>query len=168
MSRRWRTINDGAGVANERLHRPSRARRGSAYVLILMVSMIVMVIGLSGVLTSRVQHRGAQATSEMAEARFYALSAIDMGLYLMQGDPSVWRNNFKVGILPTDMSIGNGTMSLVAVDPVDGDFANNIDDPVVLSGIGISGAARHKAQVTIVFTGATPDFEPGSWKQVVD
>ena len=59
-------------------------------------------------------------------------------------------------------------MTLLATDPVDGNLTNNAADPVLFTAIGVDGAARHKLQVTITFTGGVADFQPGSWKQVVD
>lgn len=154
---RRRTIRSGAPE-----------RRGSAYVLVLSVSMIVVVIGLSGLMVSRIEQRGATAVSDMTAARTYALAAVEMGLFAIEADPLNWRNSFDLGNLPTDMPIAGGTLTLLATDPVDGDFTNNAVDPVLFTAIGVDGAARHKLQVTITFIGGVADFQPGSWKQVVD
>lgn len=144
------------------------ARRGSVYLLVLGVSMIVVVIGLSGLMVSRIEQRSASAVSDMTQARLHALAAIEMGMFLIDANPLSWRDSFKAGVLPTDMPLGNGTLTLQAADPVDGDLTNNTVDPVLFTGIGIDGGARHKLQVTITFTGGVAEFQPGSWKQVVD
>ena len=144
------------------------ARRGSVYLIVLSVSMIVLVIGLSGLMVSRIEQRSASAVSDMTQARLHALAAIEMGMFLIDADPLGWRASFDAGVLPTDMPLGNGTLTLQAADPVDGDLTNNETDPVLFTGIGIDGGARHKLQVTITFTGGVAEFQPGSWKQVVD
>ncbi len=170
----WSTNARWAGLRKHKPMRPSsarsrpRARRGSVYLLVLSVSMIVVVIGLSGLMVSRIEQRSASAVSDMTQARLHALAAVEMGMFLMEADALNWRESFKIGVLPTDMPLGNGTLTLEAADPVDGDLTNNQADLVLFTGIGIEGAARHKLQVTITFTGGVADFQPGSWKQVVD
>ncbi|MCH8259366.1 MAG: hypothetical protein IIC46_04080 [Planctomycetes bacterium] len=163
--------------AGPRKHTPMRrpsarsragARRGSVYLLVLSVSMIVLVIGLSGLMVSRIEQRSASAVSDMTQARLHALAAIEMGMFEIEDYPSSWRDRFDAGILPTDMPLGNGYLTLEAADPVDGDLINNTVDPVLFTGIGIEGGARHKLQVTITFTGGVTEFQPRSWKQVVD
>ena len=163
--------------AGPRKHTPMRppsarsrapARRGSVYLIVLSVSMIVLVIGLSGLMVSRIEQRSASAVSDMTHARLHALAAVEIGMYLIEANPLSWRESFKAGVLPTDMPLGNGTLTLEAADPVDGDLTNNTVDPVLFTGIGIEGGARHKLQVTITFAGGVANFQPGSWKQVVD
>ena len=163
--------------AGPRKHKPmrppsarsrARARRGSVYLIVLSVSMIVLVIGLSGLMVSRIEQRSASAVSDMTQARLHAVAAVEMGMFQIEDYPSSWRDRFDAGILPTDMPLGNGTLTLQVVDPVDGDLTNNETDPVLCTGIGIEGGARHKLQVTITFTGGVAEFQPGSWKQVVD
>ena len=159
-------LSTNAQWLNRRKHKPMRRR--SVYLLVLGVSMIVLVIGLSGLMVSRIEQRSASAVSDMTQARLHALAAVEMGLFLMEADPLTWRDDFKAGVLPTDMPLGNGTLTLQVVDPVDSNLTSNATDPVLFTGIGIAGGARHKLQVTITFTGGVTEFQPGSWKQVVD
>jgi len=144
------------------------ARRGSSYLLVLCVSMIIALIGLSGLIAARIEYEMATTTSDAASARSYAISAIEMGLYEIDADPLNWRKSFDGGTMPTDMPIGDGTMTLQAMDPVDADMLSNITDPIRLTGIGAKGNAIHKVQVTVIFVNGMPDFMPGSWKQIVD
>lgn len=143
-------------------------RRGSTYILVLGISMMVTLIGITGLLMAQVQRHIVKATTDMTEARFHAISAIDYGLKMIQADPTLERSNFRDGIFPTDIPIGKGTMSLIATDPVDDDPTDNTTDPLVLQGIGMQGDAVHMVEVTVTFTGGRVDFEPGSWMQVVN
>ena len=170
-------LSTDARWAGPRKHTPMRppsarsragARRGSVYLIVLSVSMIVLVIGLSGLMVSRIEQRSASAVSDMTQARLHALAAVEMGMYLIEATPLSWRESFKAGVLPTDMPLGNGTLTLQAADPVDGDLTNNAGDLVLFTSIGMEGGARHKLQVTITFAGGVAEFQPGSWKQVVD
>ena len=144
------------------------ARRGSSYLLVLSVSMIIALIGLSGLIAARIDHKIASSTSDASEARFYALAAIEMGLFAIEEDPLNWRILFHGGALPVDMPIGNGSFSLIVVDPIDSDLRNNFAESILMTGIGTKGLARHKVQVTVEFTGGVLNFKPGSWKQIVD
>ncbi len=144
------------------------ARRGSSYLLVLSISMIVALIGLSGLIAARIDYKIATNTSDSTEARFYALAAIEMGIFALDADPLNWRTSVSGGALPVDMPIGNGTLTLEIVDPLDGVLVNNSAEPILMTGIGKKGIATHKVQVTVVFTGGTANFKPGSWKQVVD
>lgn len=144
------------------------ARRGSSYLLILSVSMIIALIGLSGLIAARIDHKIASTTSDATEARFYALAAIELGIFAIDADPLNWRMAIHNGALPVDMPIGNGSLTLVVVDPFDNDLLNDSAESILMTGIGAKGIARHKVQVTVVFTGGVTSFMPGSWKQVVD
>lgn len=140
-------------------------RRGSVYLIVLGTSTIAMVIGLSALVSTRVRQRTAQGTADFIRARNYALSAVDLGFLHIQQNPTTWRNDFATGNLPTDQSIGRGTLSLVATDPVDADLTNNTTDPVLLTGIGLAGPARYKLQVTLDPNGV---LTPATWRRVVD
>lgn len=143
------------------------ARRGSSYLIVLSVSMIIALIGLSGLIAARIDNRIASTTSDATEARFFALAAIEMGIFAIEDDPLNWRRAFHNGALPVKMPIGSGTLSLLVVDPLDNDLLDNPIDPILMTGIGAKGHAVHKVQVTVLFVGGISNFEPGSWKQIV-
>ena len=148
----------------------SRQVRGSTYVLVLMVSMMVTVIGLSALTASRVQQRSVSGSNDFALARDYALCAIDMGLFAIEQDPTSWRNTFTSPGPPTNVTFGGGLLSLQVVDPGDGSLTNNTSDPIAVTGIGEVGSARVKLQVTVTVdsTSGEASFHPGTWKRVVD
>ncbi len=123
-------------------------RRGSVYLIVLMTSMIVTVIGLSALLVMRVQLRAAANTNDSAQARLFARSGIEMGLLWIQQDPN-WRTKKGNGLWADNVPMGSGTFSLEAFDPVDNDITDSPDDPVILTATGIKGQSRHKLQVTL-------------------
>lgn len=123
-------------------------RRASIYVAVLGYAAIVTVIGLSALLAIRVQRRSAEGESDLAEARLYARSAIELGMWLVNNDPN-WRSTQSIGAWATDEAIGTGTYSLEAADPNDSDLANSITDSLLLTSTGSSGVARHRTQVTL-------------------
>lgn len=128
--------------------------------------MMVTVIGVSTLMLVRVQRRVSDGYSDLANARFYAQSAIEFGLVKINRDAS-WKNNLGSGMWATGIPIGCGTFSLEATYLPDGD-ADPKNDPVQLTGTGVCGQATHYTSVTVLVQGKTLATSPGSWKQVVN
>src|SRR5438552_298312 len=76
--------------------RRKRPRRGSVYIAIVSISMLVAVIGVGSLLAVRSQSKGADASNDALEARVYAASAVEIGKQLMYSDSS-WRTNHSNG-----------------------------------------------------------------------
>jgi len=126
---------------------PSR-RRGSAYLIVIAVAMIVATLGLGTMLAIRAQLRSAHSLGDAAEARLYALSAIELARLWISQDPQ-WRINRTTGVWAANQQIGSGTYTLEAADPVDGNLANRPHDPLVVKATGVKGHARQRVQVTL-------------------
>jgi len=139
-------------------------RRGSVYILVLGASLIVATIGISALMAARVQRRAVVITADMTQARENARVAIDRALWDIKVNPSSWRSSLAGGSYSSG-TLGGGTLSLTAVDPVDGNLTNNNTDPVVLTGTGNVGQATYILEVTL-----NPDgtINPGTWKRVVN
>jgi hypothetical protein len=118
-------------------------------VVVLGTAMLVTVIGLSALTALRIERRYAEGTSDLAQARIFARSAIEMGLYRIDIDPD-WRTNNPNGVWIGKQTIGKGAYTLEGVDPADSDLTDWDADPVTLIGTGLSGAATYKLQVTVV------------------
>lgn len=150
------------------IHNHHHNHRGTAYIVVLATSMIITVVGLSAMVAGRVQHRVAGSTRDFAEARLYAMSAVDLGFLLIEQNPpdTNWRNLLgnNGGFPIQDRTIGRGRLTLQAQDPLDGDL-NNGPDPVFLTGIGELGDTRYKLQVQLDGSGSPV---PGTWQRVVD
>jgi Tfp pilus assembly protein PilX len=143
------------------------AERGSVYVAVLVATMIVSVIGLSALKAMRSQQRASQGEADFVEAKFYAQSAIDMGLFDMSAD-SNWRNDYPNGNWWTDQPIAAGKYTLNVVDPADGNFKNGTSsDPVQLTGTGTKGNSKYLLQVTVQKQSGTMQVVAGTWKRVV-
>ncbi len=115
-------------------------RRASVYIALLGVSMVVTVIGLSALTAARIQRYAAEATNDIAEARFYAQSATDLALFRISGDPQ-WRYRYSNDVWTTDQAIGRGTFSFKLVDELDGSLTNDPGQPVRLYAMGCVGDA---------------------------
>jgi hypothetical protein len=123
-------------------------RRGSAYVAVLAISMIAGAISIGSIAVVRAQGRTHQANADTAEARLYAQSGIELGKLWISNDSS-WRTNRTNGTWVSDQSIGNGTFTLEANDPVDGNLRNRPNDSIILKSTGRKGQAVQILQVTL-------------------
>ncbi len=135
--------------------RCNRIRRaGSVYLHVLASSLLVTVIGLASLAALRIQMRSARLTTDCAEARTCAISALELGLLYVAQDPN-WRATRANGTWMQDETLGTGRFTLQGVDPTDSVLSDSESEPLVLTGIGMKGIARHKAQVTLL-----PVIEP--------
>ena len=130
-------------------NRHNNARRGSTYMLILGLSLIVTVLALGAIAAVRARSRASLGMEGVAEARLYAHAAIEIGRLRIATNPA-WRNLFPNGVWGANAPVGSGTYTLEGIDPGDGDLADDDADPVVLIGTGRKGPARQKMQVTLV------------------
>jgi len=130
-------------------------RGGTTYVVVLGVATIVSVLGMSGLMVSRLQYRQAVQSRDWTEAGDLALSAIELGILRISQDTS-WRTNFTNNAEITPISFGNGTLSFKLVDAAlglsggDGNLNNNTYDPVRLYGIGRVGSTTRVYSVLLV------------------
>lgn len=129
--------------------RRPRRRRGSLYVSVTFVALIVSLIGLSTLAVIRIERRGRLADADAASAQLYARSAVELGLTRVASDPD-WRFVYKQGAWLTDVPIGSGTYTLEGFDTTDGVLGNDPEHPVRLVGTGKKGEAVQKFEITLV------------------
>lgn len=125
------------------------ARRGSIYLHVLASSLLVAILGLGAMAAVRIQTRSAQLGRDCAQARLCATSAVEAGLLQIK-QSSTWRSAWPNGVWLQDKTLGGGTFTLQGVDPTDGVLSDSEYEPLVLTGTGVKGLARHKTQVTLV------------------
>lgn len=118
------------------------------YVLVLMASLIVATIGFASLQLLRVQGHAGTDTRDFMEARLLARSAVEIGMLRIRNDP-YWRRNLGNGVWITNQTIGSGTFSLSATDPVDSNVAVGENHPVILTGTGQKGNATYKTSVRL-------------------
>jgi hypothetical protein len=124
----------------ERHRQPDRRRLGSAYVMILGVSAVLMVIGLAAVSVARIDNRNVSADNDWSEAQTLALSAAENALARIAVTDD-WRSRLA-GVVTVPM--GHGTMQWQITDDGDGQLADDEQDPVLIVAIGQVGASRYK------------------------
>ncbi|MDH3583124.1 MAG: hypothetical protein OER86_02800 [Phycisphaerae bacterium] len=152
-------------------------QRGSVYVVVLGMAMLVTAIGLSSLLHARVTHRQVMRFHGMDQARVLAGSAIDVGLFLIEQDAAAWQQmlgdaegqtvDLLTGtIVPgaggaSQESLGGGTYSILATFLDDGDPASGADEATLL-GVGRSAGARFLLEVRVDAMG---HVVAGTWRR---
>jgi Carbohydrate binding domain len=123
-------------------------RKGGVYVAVLGSAMIIALLGMCALIGQRIENRLVVASSDIRQAQLNANTAVELALLAIKQDTS-WRTTYSSGTFFTGRSTGNGTCSASAVDPVDGNISSGADDPIVITGIGYSGGAQQRLQVTL-------------------
>jgi hypothetical protein len=110
---------------------PRHARRGVAYVLVLSIALIVTTIGVSTLLLSRTQQRAMRMAEQAAEADLAAQSLADITVFRLANNLS-WRTTYTNNVWTPNEIVGSATFRLRLVDELDGDLADDANDPVRL------------------------------------
>lgn len=148
------------------------ARRGSAYLLVLGVSMVVVMIGVTSSRLMRLRSANARLGEGEVRAEFLARSAADVVLKRLNLDDA-WRDANSSGVWSGDEAIDGGTFRFMLMDE-DGSLGDDAGDRARLHvSATIGGATRifsveveaeGKAQENLLSNGG---FESGtmSWSR---
>ncbi|MCB9844948.1 MAG: carbohydrate binding domain-containing protein [Phycisphaeraceae bacterium] len=115
-------------------------RRGSAYLLVLAVTVLVTATGIGTLLVQRIRTRTAVWSADGQRASAMAASAVEMAAYQLANRAS-WRTGFTSGSWTTAVSIGEGSLSFKLVDEVDGTLSDDSTEPVRVYGRAQVGSA---------------------------
>jgi hypothetical protein len=122
--------------------------------MVLGVTMLITVIGIGALATSRVAGRATSASVDWQRAGALAFSAVEHGIAKINADgaadPLAWRNAYRNGQPGFSTGLGEGTMGWALVDEEDGLIADDYVDPLKIYGIGQVGKIRrvYSAQLT--------------------
>lgn len=122
--------------------------RGSIYVLVLSMSLLVAVIGMGALFSARVQTRICRSDVDFATARLCARAGLEVAMFRIQQDPT-WRTDLGNGTWFSNVPLNQGTFTVSAVDPISGNITVPSTDPVVLTSTGTKGSATYIMQVTV-------------------
>ncbi len=141
--------------------RRHRGRRGSVYVLMLALAMIVTVAGLGTLLRLRVDHRLLALEQDWHHGGLLAQSAVDQALCTMSSD-RWWREVYKDNesdFIP-EMPLGRGAIAWRLEDPVDGKLEDESFHPVRIHGLGRVGRSVRVYSVMTWPSGRAPRRAP--------
>lgn len=131
-------------------------RRGGIYIAVLGAGMLVTLIGLTALAAVRIQRLTVSTATDAEQARLYAQSAVELGAQLVRSDP-LWRVTRTNGIWVNEQPIGDGRFTLEGIDPIDGDLANRLTDPLVLRATAWRGRARQIVEARLDASGKPLD-----------
>jgi hypothetical protein len=143
-------IDSTFGFRHSSFSRSASRRRGSIYVAVLAVSVIVITIGVGGIAVVRAQKRAMDAVGDAGEARLYALSGIELARKWIALTPT-WRSDYAAMAAAgtfTNRPLGSGSFSITLVT-TNGPLDQYPADPVLLTVTGIKGVALQKIAVTL-------------------
>lgn len=120
---------------------------------ILGAAMIVSLIATASIAIQRIQRRTVEDQKSALSAKSNSQVAIRLAVQSLTGDQ--WRTTAVNGYWDRDIAFGGGSYSIHGVDPVDGDFTDDIRDPIIITGVGKQDGAKQQTKVTIV-----PTIEP--------
>ena len=124
-------------------------RSGSVYIAVLGTSLIISVLAMSALALQRIQNRMLLKSADVQQAQLNAESAIELGLLEIQQDAN-WRTTHNSDSRWfTNLSVGAGTCSLDVIDSVDDDLDDDPNDPIVMIGLGYSGTAEQRVEVSV-------------------
>ena len=125
-----------------------RRRTGGVYIAVLGSAMIIALLGMCALIGQRIENRLVVASSDIRQAQLNASTAIELAILAMKQDTN-WRTTYTSGNWFTNRNTGIGSCTANVVDPLDSNLTNNPDDPVIVTGIGYSGGAEQRMQVTV-------------------
>lgn len=129
-------------------------RRGTIYILVLMTSIIITLIGILGYRMVQGQARVARIDAQRDNAIALAESAVQWGIhYVTLSDD--WRKVAKSGQVIRTMDLGDGQISVILFDP-DGDLDNDDADGIAIVGTGTIGDASQMLSCVLKPGAAAP------------
>ncbi len=132
------------------------ARRGSAYILVLAVSMVIVMLGVTSSHLMRIRSTNARLSEDETRAALLARSAVEVMIKALNDDPS-WRTS-HVHDQWSDMprTIHDGTF-IYKLSDEDGDLADDTSDDVRLTVLTTRGEATRIYSVLLrPSAGTTP------------
>jgi Tfp pilus assembly protein PilX len=135
--------------------KPALARRGSAYLFVLAVALVVGMIGLGVVSVARIQVRQATDSRDELAARALASAAADQSLLAIDNTTN-WRTVFKGQTISN--SLNGGTLSWQLADANGGSLDASTANAVILTATGQRGLAKYVLAFTLTPSGGSGPF----------
>ncbi len=121
-----------------------RDRRGTAYVVVMGIALIVTVLGVGSLMAGRSYQRAASAAVDWEEAGTLAFSATEQGVAALTAaaaaNPSGWRAAYTSGATAASSPLGRGTIRWAIKDEVSGVLTDDYLRPFRVYGIATVNA----------------------------
>ncbi len=125
---------------------------GTVYISVLCVALIVGIMASAAMSIVRVERRVEAAHSDHQQAQILARSGVEFGVNWINRH-AAWRNAILPDVAQTQNAWNDGTISWDASD-TDGDFDDDLQDVITVTGVGRLDEATLAEQVLLMPTGA--------------
>lgn len=122
-----------------------RTRRGSAYVLVLGASMLIVTVGVSSVMIARQSASSAASKCDSLDARASALAGMTMALEAADRD-TTWRAQYAESPICLESEIDGAAIRVAVADPSDGMLDDEWTDPIQLRATSTFGLGSRTYQ----------------------
>lgn len=126
-----------------------RRQRGTAYVLVLAITSILIVLGIAATQIARGEIERNDLEQDQAKARIAAQYAMDYIHKLRNGDVT-WRANVVNAQWRSFMNYNGVAIYSAYIDQIDGDMANDSGQPFLLYTAAVSGDSRRVYRVEMI------------------
>jgi len=133
-----------------------RFQRGGLYAGVMLVTLVVLILGLSALAAVRIRLRSVAGEQDAVAAGLYAQAGIERALLALYSD-SAWRARYSNGTWNSPQAIGDGTFRFKLIDPLDGSLSDDPAEPARLFGEGQQGSALRLYSVELT---QDPDLMP--------
>jgi Tfp pilus assembly protein PilX len=127
--------------------RTRRNPRGSAYVAVLGIGLLLAVSGAGAITVARVKSRNAALSTDAAMARQAATAMVEAGRAIILRE-SAWRSSRATGVWLETAVPGGGGAKLTAYSPSN-DLVSSDIEPVILEGESNIGGATQRVCVLV-------------------
>ena len=145
-------------MSPQRTSRTPRPRRGSIYVAVLGVAIILTLIGMMAVTLVRIDRRAAVAGFDLTEATLLSQSACEHSITKLINNDMTWRGGHTHNIWQPAETFGNGSFKWKLMAD-SGDLESPAGGPVKIVGQGTVNDAVQEYSV-YVSGGYTPETGP--------
>ncbi len=136
-------------------YRYSLKRRGSVYVVVLGIAMILTILGLAAISVGRINTRIAVDAQDWSEAQLLAYSAVAHALTQID-NTSNWRTSLDGTTV--SKTFGRGSFEWSLSDQTDGDLDDDETDPVTILARGTVNNAAYNLSMTAEIDGGALDI----------
>jgi len=138
-----------------------RRRRGSAFVLVVAVALLVTAVSMAALLAARITGRTESSANDWDEAGTLASAAVAHALSYLNAaatnSPTGWRTGYVSNQTVFTQPMGRGTFSWALRDEVDGNLQYSYLRPVRIYGTGVVNAATRVYSVQVIPGGSPLD-----------
>lgn len=134
-------------------------RNGSSYILVLAIVSVASLAAYALLSLATSNRNRSELEADFIKVNYSLESSLVLALESLESDTG-WRTSFGNNTTEdtaVELRINDTSLRWYVTDPVDGDLADDPDDPVEIHGLTQSGATRRKVVTTAFPAGAPLD-----------